>query len=76
MTSRSYHEILFLLVICLLLLIGFLRPVFWKAPQLVINNKIFEKNFGNVSVNIDRLSRFNTNKNYLSSDQLNKKIIV
>ena len=76
MTSRSYHEILFLLVICLLLLIGFLGPVFWKTPQLAINNKIFEKNFGNVSVNIDRLSQFHTNKNYLSSDQFNNKIIV
>ena len=76
MTSRSYNEILFLLVICLLLLIGFLGPVFWKTPQLGINNKIFEKNFGNVSVNIDRLSQFYTNKNYLSSDQFNNKIIV
>ena len=76
MTSRSYHEILFLLVICLLLLIGFLGPVFWKTPQLAINNKIFEKNFGNVSVNIDRLSQIHTNKNYLSSDQFNNKIIV
>ena len=76
MTSRSYNEILFLLVICLLLLIGFLGPVFWKTPQLAINNKIFEKNFGNVSVNIDRLSQFYTNKNYLSSDQFNNKIIV
>ena len=76
MTSRSYHELLFLLVICILLLIGFLGPVFWKTPQLAINHKVFEKNFGNVSVNIDRLSQFYTNKNYLSSDQFNNKIIV
>ena len=76
MNLRSFHEILFLLVILFLSLIGFLGPVFWKTPQLAINNKIFEKNFGNVSVNIDRLSQFYTNKNYLSSDQFNNKIIV
>ena len=76
MTSRSYHEILFLLFIFFLLLIGFLGPVYWKIPQFQFNNNIFEKNFGNVSVNIDRLSQFNTNKNYLSSDQFNNKTIV
>ena len=76
MTSRSYHEILFLLVISVLLLIGFLGPVFWKIPQPKLNYKIFERNFNNISVNIDRLSQFNTNKNYLSTDQLNNKKIV
>ena len=76
MTSRSYHEILFLLVIFFLLIIGFLGPVYWKIPQFQFKNNIFEKNFGNVSVNIDRLSQFNTNKNYLSSDQFNNKTIV
>ena len=76
MNLRSFHEILFLLVILFLSLIGFLGPVFWKIPQLPINNKIFERNFGNVSVNIDRLSQFHTNKNYLSSDQFNNKSVV
>ena len=75
MNLRSFHEILFLLVILFLSLIGFLGPVFWKIPQLPINNKIFERNFGNVR-NIDRLSQFHTNKNYLSSDQFNNKSVV
>ncbi len=76
MALRSYHEIIYLLVIFFLLPIGFLGPTFWKTPQLPINNKIFERNFGNTSVNIDKLSNFNTNKNYLSSDQFNNKTVV
>ena len=76
MSSRSYKEILFLLVIFFLLLLGFLGPVFWNIPQIQLNNKIFERNFGNISVNIDKLSQFNSNKNYLSSDQFNNKKIV
>ena len=73
MSSHSYHDFFFLLVIFFLLLLGFLGPVFWKIPQIQLNYKIFERNFGNISVNIDRLSQFNSNKNYLSSDQFNNK---
>ena len=76
MSLRRYHEPLFLLVILLLTLIGFLGPKFWKIPQPLFNFKAIQNNFSYPVVSIDRLNQFYSNNNYLSSDQFNDKEAV
>ena len=76
MNLRRYHEALFLLVILLLTLIGFLGPKFWKIPQPLFSFKAIQNNFSNPVVSIDRLNQFYSNNNYLSSDQFNDKNVV
>ncbi len=76
MSLNRFHEALFLLIILLLFLIGFLGPKFWKIPQPLFNFKVIQTNFTNHVVNIDRLNLFYSNNNYLSSDQFNNKDAV
>ena len=76
MSLYRYHEALFLIIIFILFLIGFLGPKFWKMPQPLFYFKAIQKNFSNPIVNIDRLDQFYFNKNYLSSDQFNDKKVV
>ena len=77
MSLRSYHEILFLLIIVLLFLIGFLGPNFWKIPQPLFSFKVIKKNnISNLSVNLKRLNQFHLNNKYLSSDQFEDKTVV
>ena len=77
MSLRSYHEVLFLLIIVLLFLIGFLGPNFWKIPQPLFSFKVIKKNnISNHSVNIKRLNQFDLNNKYLSSDQFEDKKVV
>ncbi len=73
---QRYHSTLFLLIILLLFLIGFIGPKFWKITQPLFNFKAIQNNFNNPVVNIDRLNQFYSNDNYLSSDQLNNKNVV
>ena len=76
MCLRRYHEVLFLLIILVLFLIGFFWPYFLKVPQPLFNFKAIQNNFGNAVVSINRLNKFYSNKNYLSSDQFNDKTVV
>ena len=77
MSLRSYHEVLFLLIIVLLFLIGFLGPNFWKIPQPLFSFKVIKKNnISNLSVNLKRLNQFHLNNKYLSSDQFEDKTVV
>ncbi len=76
MSLRRYHEFFFLLVILLLFFIGFLGPKFWKIPQPLFNFKALQNDFSNSVVNIDILSQFYSNNNYLSSDQFENKNVV
>jgi Bax protein len=76
MSLRRYHEVLFLLIIVSFFIIGFLGPKFWKIPQPLFVFKAIQNNFSNPVVRVDRLHRFYSNSNYLSSDQFNDKIVV
>ena len=76
MSLRSYHEILFLIVILLLFIIGFLGPKFWMIPQPLFNYKAIQNHFGNPVVSVDRLNQFYSNNNYLSSNQFNDKNVI
>ena len=76
MSLNRYKEVLFLSIIFLLFLLGFLGPKFWKIPQPLFNFKGIENNFSNPVVSIDRLNLFYSNNNYLSSNQFNNKDVV
>ena len=76
MSLNRFNEIFFLLIIFLFFLIGFLNPKFLKTPQLSINTKAIQNNFGNPTLDIDRLNQFHSRNNYLSSDQFENKNVV
>ena len=76
MSLRNYHEVLFLLIIVLFFLIGFLGPNFWKIPQPIFSFKVIQNNISNSSVSIKRLNQFHSNNKYLSSDQFEEKKVV
>ena len=76
MNIHRVNEIFFLLIILLLFFIGFLSPKFLKIPQLSFNSKAIHNNFNNPIINIDRLNKFYSNNNYLSSDQIENKNVV
>ena len=76
MSLRRYYEILFLLTIILSFLIGFLGPKFWKIPQPLFNFKAIQNNFSNDAVTKKILNEFDSNNNYLSSDQFEDKTVV
>ena len=76
MSLHRYHEVLFLLVILLLFLFGFLDPKIWKIPQPLFKFKAIQNNLSKPVVSIERLNQFHFNNNYLSSDQFNDKNVV
>ena len=76
MSINRYYEPIFLLIILLLFLTGFLGPKFWKISQPRFNFKAIHNNFSDLDVSIDRLNQFYSNNNYLSSDQYNDKVVV
>ena len=77
MNLRSYHDFFFLLTVFLLMLFGFLGPSFWKIPQAKFKIIQFQKIFDEVIVNdIKKSTKFQINKNYLSSDQFDDKTAV
>ena len=76
MSLRHYYEVLFLIIILLFFLIGFLGPNFWSLPQPKFNFKVIKNNFSNAVVSINRLNKFHSNNNYLSSDQFNDQTTV
>ena len=77
MSSRSYHDFFFLIIVFLFLLFGFLGPSFWKIQQAQFNIYQFQKIFDEVIVeDIKKSTKFEINKNYLSSDQFDDKTAV
>ncbi len=76
MSLHRYHEILLFFVTLLISLIGFLGPDFWKIPQPLFKFKAIQNHFDNDIVRIDKLNKFYSNKNYLSSDKFNNKTEV
>ena len=58
------------------LLFGFLGPRFLKIDFVIHNFSSAHKNFGNISINVNKLDKFSTNQNYLSSEQINNQNIV
>ena len=76
MSLRRNHEVLFLLIIVSFFIIGFFGPKFWKIPQPSFVFKAIQNNFSNPVVSIDRLNKYYSNNNYLSSDQFNNEVVV
>ena len=76
MSTYRYHEALFLFIILLLFLIGFLGPKFWIIPQPLFNFKAIQNNFSNPVVRIHKLKPFYSKHNYLASDQFSNKDAV
>ena len=73
MSLHRYQDILLFFIILLFFLIGFLGPPFWKFQQPLFKFKAIQNKFGNAIVSIDKLNKFHSNKNYLSSDRFNNK---
>ena len=75
-SERKIHDIFFITTLILLLLIGLIGPRFFKIDSPTFNFSLVNKNFGKASIVVNKLEKFKTNKNYLSSDQINNKNIV
>ena len=73
---RSFLNIIFIIILILMILIGFLFPRVLNIFTPVFDYSLFKSNLNKFSVNINELDKFSTNKNYLSSDQINNKDIV
>ena len=76
MSLHRYHEILLFFIILLTFLIGFLGPTYWWMTQPLFKFKAIQNHFDNDIVRIDKLNKFYSNKNYLSSDKFNNKTEV
>ena len=76
MGLHRYYEILFLIIVSIFFFIGFLGPNFWRIPQPKFNLKVIQNNFSNAVVSINRLDKFYSNNNYLSSDQFSDQVAV
>ena len=74
--EKKFYGMMFISSLILLLLNGFLGVEIFKIDSPVFNFKLFTKNFDNPSVDTNQFDKFNINKNYLSSDQINNKDIV
>ena len=76
MSLRRYHEILLFFILLLIFLIGFLGPSYWWITQPLFKFKAIQSHFNKDIVRIDKLNKFYSNKNYLSSDRFNNKTDV
>ena len=76
MNLRNHHHVLFLPIIILFFLIGFLGPNFWIVPQPIFSFKVIQNNISNPKVSIKRLNQFRSDYKYLSSDQFEDKKVV
>ena len=75
-SERKIYDIFFITTFVLLLLISLIGPRFFKIASPTFNFSLVNKNFGKASIAVNKLEKFKTNKNYLSSDQINNKNIV
>ncbi len=74
--DRKYLDIIFIIIIILLMFIGFLSPKILKLHSPVFNFSLVKRDLNKISISIDKLDKFKINKNYLSSEQINKRDIV
>ena len=74
--DRKYLDIIFIIILILLMVIGFLSPKIFKLHSPVFNFLLVKRDLSKISISIDKLDKFKINKNYLSSEQINKKDIV
>ena len=71
--DKNYINIFSIFIACLLLLFGFLGPEFWNIDSPKFDFSLVQRDLGKDDVKVNKLDRFNLNKNYLSSDQIDKK---
>ena len=71
--DKYFINILYLLVISLLFLLGFIGPGFWKMNSPNFNFVVFQKDLNKDTIIVNKEVKFNFNNKYLSSDQINKK---
>ncbi|MDC1357185.1 glucosaminidase domain-containing protein [Pseudomonadota bacterium] len=71
--DKNYINIFSLFLVCLLILVGFVGPDFWNKDSPKFNFLLVQRDLGKNDVIINKLDKFNLNKIYLSSDQINEK---
>jgi len=71
--DKYFINILYLFVISLLFLLGFIGPGFWKMNSPNFNFVVFQKDLNKDTIIVNKEVKFNFNNKYLSSDQINKK---
>ena len=74
--EKIFYDILYISSLILLLLTGFLGLAFFKIDSPVFDFASFNRNYNKPLVDTNQLDKFNVNKNYLSSDQINNKKTV
>ena len=73
---RKFFDIVFVLILILLLLSGFIGPKNFKIDPPIFNLSLVSRNFSTTSIAVNKLDKFKKNKNFLSSDQINDKNVV
>ena len=71
--DKNYINIYTIFIVCLLLLFGFVGPNFWNIDSPKFNFSLVHKDLDKDDIKINKLDKYNTNKNYLSLDQINEK---
>ena len=71
--DKYFINILYLFVISLLFLLGFIGPGFWKMNSPNFKFFVFQKDLNKDTIIVNKEVKFNFNNKYLSSDQINKK---
>ena len=71
--DKYFINILYLFVISLLFLLGFIGPGFWKMNSPNFKFVVFQKDLNKNTIIVNKEVKFNFNNKYLSSDQINKK---
>ena len=71
--DKYFINIIYLFVISLLFLLGFIGPGFWKMNSPNFKFVVFQKDLNKDTIIVNKEVKFNFNNKYLSSDQINKK---
>ena len=71
--DKYFINILYLFVISLLFLLGFIGPGFWKMNSPNFKFVVFQRDLNKDTIIVNKEVKFNFNNKYLSSDQINKK---
>ena len=71
--NKDYINYFSIFLTFLLFLVAFIGPGFWKLDSPNFNFIVVQRNLGKDVINVNKLDKFNLNKNYLSSNQINEK---
>jgi len=71
--DKYFINILYLFVISILFLLGFIGPGFWKMNSPNFKFVVFQRDLNKDTIIVNKEVKFNFNNKYLSSDQINKK---